>query len=104
MWQGTETSSAVSIFASAIIKLNEKNSSFIFATHFHELTKMDEIINLEGVIMQHMSVHYDRTLDALVYDRKLKIGSGNSMYGLEVCKSLNMPKDFLELARNLEVK
>lgn len=101
---GTETSSAVSIFASAIIKLNEKNSSFIFATHFHELTKMDEIINLEKVIMQHMTVHYDRTLDALVYDRKLKSGSGNSMYGLEVCKSLNMPKDFLELAQKFRSK
>jgi DNA mismatch repair protein MutS len=40
----------------------------------------------------------------LVYDRKLKDGPGNSMYGLEVCKSLNLPNDFLEYANNIRMK
>ena len=31
-----------------------------------------------------MTVRYDET-GKLVYDRKLKDGSGDSMYGLEVC-------------------
>ena len=96
---GTETYSAVSIFAAGIVKLSEINTSFIFATHLHEITKIDQINELENVVMNHMTVHYDRQLDALVYDRKLNKGSGDSMYGLEVCKSLNMPEDFLLLAQ-----
>ena len=96
---GTETYSAVSIFAAGIVKLSEKNTSFIFATHLHEITKIDRVNDLKNVVMNHMTVHYDRKLNALVYDRKLKKGSGDSMYGLEVCKSLNMPEDFLKLAQ-----
>jgi DNA mismatch repair protein MutS len=40
----------------------------------------------------------------LVYDRKIKPGPGNSMYGLEVCKSLKLPEDFLEAAFNIRMK
>ena len=51
-----------------------------------------------------MSVIYDREKDRLVYDRKLKEGPGNNMYGLEVCKALNLPCDFLELAHDIRNK
>jgi DNA mismatch repair ATPase MutS len=42
--------------------------------------------------------------DCLVYNRKLQDGPGNNMYGLEVCKSLALPQDFLELAHNIRMK
>ena len=48
--------------------------------------------------MKHMEVKYDAAKDLLIYNRKLKEGPGNSMYGLEVCKSLSLPQDFLDLA------
>jgi len=51
-----------------------------------------------------MSVYYDREKDCLVYDRKLKDGPGNSMYGLEVCKSLYLPEDFLQNAYSIRCK
>jgi DNA mismatch repair protein MutS len=40
----------------------------------------------------------------LVYDRKIKDGPGDNMYGLEVCKSLNLPQEFLEAAHNIRIK
>ena len=46
--------------------------------------------------MKHMEVKYDHQKDILIYDRKLKDGPGNSMYGLEVCKSLNLSPNFLQ--------
>jgi DNA mismatch repair protein MutS len=101
---GTETESALSIFVSGLIHLHKKNSSFIFATHFHEIVTYDEIKSLNSVQMKHMAVHYDRELDCLVYDRKLKDGSGPRIYGLEVCKSLYLEDDFLELAYSLRNK
>jgi DNA mismatch repair protein MutS len=51
-----------------------------------------------------MSVVYDKENDCLVYDRKLKDGAGNCMYGLEVCKSLSLPMDFMENAYNIRMK
>lgn len=101
---GTENTSAVSIFVAGIQKLHQTKSSFIFATHLHEIINYDEITSLENVVLKHMSVVYDKERDLLVYDRKLKDGPGNSMYGLEVCKSLKLPDDFLAAAFNIRMK
>jgi DNA mismatch repair protein MutS len=95
---GTEMESALSIFVSGLQRLHSKQSSFIFATHFHEIVDYEEIKELSGLAMKHMEVSYNRELDALVYDRKLRDGSGPRIYGLEVCKSLYMDEDFLENA------
>jgi len=101
---GTENTSAISIFVAGIQQLYKTKSSFIFATHLHEIVNYDEIKELSSVVLKHMSVIYDKENDVLVYDRKLKDGPGNSMYGLEVCKSLNLPQDFLDAAYNIRMK
>jgi len=101
---GTETVSAISIFVAGIQKLQACNSSFIFATHLHEIVDYEEITNLKSVHLKHMEVKYDKENDMLVYDRKLKDGPGNNLYGLEVCKSLNLPLDFLEAANDIRLK
>ena len=101
---GTESISAVSIFTAGVKTLHSKKSSFIFATHLHEIIRYDEITELDSVVMKHMSVIYDREKDVLVYDRKLQDGPGNNMYGLEVCRSLNLPDDFLTMAHNIRMK
>ena len=101
---GTENTSAVSIFVAGIQKLASFNSSFIFATHLHEIINYEEITSLTCVVLKHMEVIYDKQRDVLIYDRKLKDGPGNSMYGLEVCKSLSLPEDFLTAAYNIRMK
>ena len=101
---GTESTSALSIFTAGIKYLSNKNCSFIFATHFHEIINYSEIKELESLKLLHMSVIYDRVNDRLIYDRKLKEGPGDNMYGLEVCKSLNLPEDFLEMAHDIRNK
>ena len=47
---GTETESALSIFMSALMRIHTQNSSFIFATHFHEILKYDEIDTLKNML------------------------------------------------------
>lgn len=101
---GTELGSAISIFVAGLIQLYKQNTKYIFATHFHEVTNMEEIENMKYLHMKHMSVFYDATKDALVYERMLKDGPGNNMYGLEVCKSLNLPVEFLDLANSIRHK
>ena len=101
---GTENLSAISIFVAGIQRLHNLQSSFIFATHLHEIINYEEITCLKSVFLKHMSVIYDREKDVLVYDRKLKDGPGTNMYGLEVCKSLNLPEDFLTAAHEIRNK
>jgi len=101
---GTESDSALSIFVSGLENLHKINCSFIFATHFHEIVNYDEVIDMKKLKMCHMSVIYDKEKNKLVYDRKLKDGPGDSMYGLEVCKALNLPQDFLDRAHELRMK
>jgi len=101
---GTETHSAISIFVAGIQQLHKCRSSFIFATHLHEIVNYEEITQLDTVKLKHMEVIYDKERQTLIYDRKMKDGPGNSMYGLEVCKSLNLPQDFLDNAYEIRMK
>lgn len=101
---GTEYESAISIFVSGLRWLYNKNVNFIFATHLHEIVNYDEILEMKKLKFKHLTVRYDYEKKYLVYDRKLKDGSGESVYGLEVCKSLNMPKNFLEDAFQIRKK
>ena len=101
---GTESDSALSIFTAGLEVLHQKQCSFIFATHFHEINNYEEIQSLHQLKMLHMAVKYDRERNLLIYDRKLRDGPGESMYGLEVCKSLNLPDDFLKRAHDIRMK
>ncbi|WP_434656954.1 MutS-related protein [Sulfurimonas sp. NW9] len=95
---GTETLSGVAIVAAAIQKLAETRCLFLFATHLHQLSTMDEITSLDNVVDLHLSVEYDEKRDTLIFNRVLQAGSGSSIYGLEFAKSLHMDNEFLENA------
>jgi DNA mismatch repair protein MutS len=102
---GTEMDSAISIFVAGLQHLYRAGASFIFATHLHEIAGYSEIREMAPRLrLAHMRVFYDKARDTLVYDRKLQDGAGESMYGLEVCKSLHLPDDFLENANTIRVK
>lgn len=95
---GTENISAMSIISAGIITLCDRRSSFIFATHLHDLVKIERIKNIRNMKIYHLSVMFDDTNSKLIYDRKLKLGPGKTLYGLEVCRALDIDKNFLKLA------
>jgi DNA mismatch repair protein MutS len=101
---GTESVSALSIFVTTLQHLEKLKSNFIFATHFHEIVNYPEVTSIQSLKMYHLSVSYDRENDCLIYDRKLRSGSGDSNYGLIVAKSLYLPEDFLENAYDFRRK
>lgn len=98
---GTETESALAIVASAIKKMDSIGALFVFATHLHQLGKLELISSLEHIISLHLGVSYDEHNDKLLYNRKLELGSGSSLYGLEFAKSLHMDKDFIKMAYDI---
>lgn len=98
---GTETMDATAIVASGINILAKRKSNFLFATHLHYLSKSEYITSLENVKCKHMSVTYDEKSKSLFYVRKLQNGSGSASYGIEICKSMNMDRDFMDMAQNI---
>jgi DNA mismatch repair protein MutS len=95
---GTEMESALSLFSAGLVELSQKQATYLFATHFHEITEYDEIQAITRLGLKHMSVRYDPSTQILLYDRLLKDGQGSRMYGLEVCRSLYMDPQFLDRA------
>jgi len=93
---GTESVSATSLVASALLWLSKRKSSFLFATHLHGLQSLKAITNCPTLHIWHLKVKYDPSTGILVYDRTLQKGSGSSMYGLEVARALSLPHTFLE--------
>jgi DNA mismatch repair protein MutS len=74
------------------------------ATHLHEISKMDEITQLSNLRICHLEVHYDELNKTLIYDRKLKEGSGTGLYGLEVAKYLDLNTEFMDQAFRIRNK
>ena len=100
---GTENRSANSIFAETLLWLEKTRSTFIFATHFHDILDWESIKNMKYLLVKHMSVECLPN-GTLVYTRKLEDGNGMTEYGLEVCKSFDFPDDFVEGAFKLRNK
>ena len=97
---GTESISGIAIVSAGIDTLINKGASFIFATHLHELTQMScikEHINNNNLYVKHIKIDIGKN-NEIIYNRKIQDGQGSNMYGLEVCKSLDMPLDFLKKA------
>jgi len=64
--QGTETESALAIVSSAILRLLLLKSTFIFATHLHQLGDISQLRELKELIFLHLGIKYDTTNDTLM--------------------------------------
>jgi DNA mismatch repair protein MutS len=100
--RGTEAQSGTAIVASAIERLSETNTSFIFATHLHGVTELAEVKALQNVGFYHIKASWDEaTPDKIIYDRTLAAGPGPAVYGLQVARSLIHDKRFISRAESI---
>jgi DNA mismatch repair protein MutS len=90
---GTENTSAISIVASTLLILVELKCSFLFATHLHELTGIKEIKESKEILIKHMMINISN--DNIIFERKLLDGEGHKLYGVNICRYLKMPEEFL---------
>ena len=98
---GTENISALSIFSSSVVNLDKRNTNFIFATHLHDLCKIEQVTELKTIKMLHLKVIFNEETGELIYDRKLEAGNGPTIYGLEVCRAMDMDSEFLKLSEQI---
>lgn len=99
--KGTEHNSSLIIVMSIIKMLSENNTSFITASHLHELLEMEELQKLKNINKYHLHVEFDEENNRLIYDRILKEGSGTNFYGFHVAKFLINNKTFTQISTEL---
>lgn len=98
--RGTESLSGSAIIIALLVELIKRETSFISSTHLHNLPEtpyIQELLSKDSAKLKicHLSTYYDEALDTLVYERKLKDGPGESIYGLEVARFLGINEDFI---------
>jgi DNA mismatch repair protein MutS len=98
---GTESVSATAIVGASLTHLHSRGAKFIFATHLHGLLEIPSLKALSHLSVWHLKVRYDPATDRLLYERTLTPGPGNSLYGLEVARAMNLPEEVLTLAHGL---
>lgn len=102
--RGTETVSGTSLTVATIQTLTERKTSFIFSTHMHHLPSLKTVKGLvesKKLRIAHLTALHDDKSNRLIYHRILEEGPGSSLYGLEVCKSLGIDKEFITLANEI---
>jgi DNA mismatch repair protein MutS len=100
--KGTEHQSSLIIVMAMIETLCKNNTSFITATHLHELTKMDRINEIDNLAIKHLHIDYNEKTNELIYERKLKDGPGENFYGLNLAKYFISDNNFLTLANDIK--
>ena len=101
---GTETTSALSIVSAGLKTLSDIKCSFIFTSHLHQLMDIPLVKEIDSLKIFHLKIEYDKEKDLLIYKRKLEKGSGPAIYGLEVCKALDLGDNFISLARKVQIE
>ena len=101
---GTESISGLSIITTGLNLLCKRKSSFVFTSHLHQLTDLEEIKRLKNLEIFHLKIEYDKEKDILIYDRKLEPGSGPSIYGLKVCEAMGLSNEFISFAKQIQNK
>lgn len=103
--RGTSTYDGLSI-AWSVIEYITKNDKLrcktLFATHYHELVKLEGI--LPGV--KNYSVAVKKMKDSVIFLRKIVEGGADESYGIEVAKLAGLPESVInrakEILQNLE--
>jgi len=96
--RGTSTYDGVSIAWAVTEHIHEDiGAKTIFATHYHELTQLGDL--LDGV--KNLNVAVREAADDIVFLRRLEPGGADRSYGVQVARLAGLPRDVIERAREL---
>jgi DNA mismatch repair protein MutS len=96
--RGTSTWDGLSVATAATEHLHDRiGAKTIFATHYHELTRLAE--RLPGVVNFNVAVQEED--DRIVFLRRLLPGGADRSYGVEVARLAGLPLDVVARAREI---
>ena len=97
--RGTSTFDGMSI-ARAIVEYTSSKkigAKTLFATHYHELTSMEE--EFDGIVNYNIAAK--KRGDGITFLRKIVRGSTDDSYGIDVAKLAGLPKEVIKRAREV---
>jgi len=96
--RGTSTFDGLSIAWSVAEFLHDKiKARTLFATHYHELTKL--AVEREGVCNFNVAVR--EWNDQIIFLRKIIPGGADKSYGIQVARLAGLPKEILDRAKEI---
>ncbi|MCQ2516778.1 MAG: DNA mismatch repair protein MutS [Saccharofermentans sp.] len=98
--RGTSTYDGLSIAWAVLEYIADPNilySRTVFATHYHELNRLEKTIR--GIFNNHVDVK--ETDDGVVFLHKIVDGGTSDSYGIEVARLAGVPSDVLVRSRNI---
>jgi DNA mismatch repair protein MutS len=96
--RGTSTFDGLSIAWSVAEFLHDKiKARTLFATHYHELTKLAE--ERSGVCNLNVAVR--EWNDQIIFLRKIVPGGADKSYGIQVARLAGLPKEILDRAKDI---
>jgi DNA mismatch repair protein MutS len=96
--RGTSTFDGLSIAWSVAEFLHDKiKARSLFATHYHELTKLAE--ERSGVFNCNVAVR--EWNEQIIFLRKIVPGGADKSYGIQVARLAGLPKEILDRAKNI---
>ncbi len=97
--RGTSTFDGLSIAwaVAEYIESKRVGAKTIFATHYHHLTELEELLG--GVVNYNIAVKEDK--DDIIFLRKVIPGSTNRSYGVQVAKLAGLPIEVVERAKEI---
>jgi len=97
--RGTSTHDGLALAWSVVEYLHShKKPRTLFATHFHELTKIEEF--LKGV--KNYNVMVKEWGDEIIFLRKLGAGPSDQSYGIHVARLAGLPDSVIQRARKIQ--
>ncbi len=96
--RGTATFDGLSIAWAVVEHLSgETKARTLFATHYHELTELAEL--LPGIKNVHVSAR--ETSTGIVFLKRVETGSADKSYGIEVARMAGLPPAVITRAREI---
>ena len=100
--RGTSTYDGISIawsVAEYLLTTEDKNAKTLFATHYCELTKLEE--KVPGAVNYNIAVH--ETGDSIMFLRKIVRGGTDKSYGIHVGRLAGLPASVISRAKEILV-
>jgi DNA mismatch repair protein MutS len=100
--RGTSTYDGISIawsVAECLLTTEGRMAKTLFATHYWELTKMEE--KIPGAVNYHVAVHESH--DNIIFLRRIIKGGTDKSYGIHVGRLAGLPQSVIERAKEILV-
>ena len=96
--RGTSTYDGLALAWAVVEHIHEKiRAKTLFATHYHELTELEQ--QFDGIRNLHVSVK--EAGDQILFLRKVEPGAADRSYGIEVARLAALPLSVIERAQQI---